>query len=182
MLQESLYNINFLKKFTVGYEKFFQYLTGQSDGVIKNASWAEQLSGVSSSEIMSLARRMANTPTMLSITWSLTRQKTESKRYWAVIALAAMLGQMGKPGQGVGFGYTVSNYLGNNVRRLPFEALPQGKNKVDDFIPVARLTDMLLNPGKSFDFNGKKGLPKNRFDLLGWWKSISSPSGFEPIG
>ena len=167
LLQESLYNINFLKKFTVGYEKFFQYLTGQSDGVIKNADWAEQLSGVSSSEIMSLARKMAKTPTMLSITWSLTRQENGEQAYWAVIALAAMLGQMGKPGLGIGFGYTVSNYLGNNVRRLPFEALPQGKNKVDDFIPVARLTDMLLNPGKSFDFNGeKKVYPK--IDLIYW--------------
>jgi len=35
LLKESLHDINFLKKFTVGYEKFFQYLTGQSDGVIK---------------------------------------------------------------------------------------------------------------------------------------------------
>ena len=109
LLQESLYNINFLKKFTVGYEKFFQYLTGQSDGVIKNADWAEQRSGVSSSEIMSLARKMASTPTMLSITWSLTRQANGEQVYWAVIALAAMLGQMGGPGLGVGFGYTVSN-------------------------------------------------------------------------
>jgi biotin/methionine sulfoxide reductase len=45
--------------------------------------------------------------------------------------------------------------------------LPQGKNKVDDFIPVARLTDMLLNPGKSFDFNGEKRIyPK--IDLIYW--------------
>ena len=167
LLEERLFNINFLKKFTVGYEKFFQYLTGQSDGVVKNTDWAEQLSGVSSVEIMSLARKMANTPTMLSVTWSLTRQENGEQTYWAVIALAAMLGQMGKLGQGVGFGYTVSNYLGNNVRRLPFEALPQGKNKVDDFIPVARLTDMLLNPGKSFDFNGEKRVyPK--IDLIYW--------------
>ena len=47
---------------------------------------------------MSLARKMANTPTMLSITWSLTRQENGEQAYWAVIALAAMLGQMGKPG------------------------------------------------------------------------------------
>ena len=31
----------------------------------------------------------------------------------------------------------------------------QAENKIDDFIPVARITDLLLNPGKKFDFDGK---------------------------
>ena len=34
-------------------------------------------------------------------------------------------------------------------------ALPQGQNPVEDFIPVARVTDLLENPGGRFDYNGQ---------------------------
>ena len=53
-----------------------------------------------------------------------------------------MIGDMGKPGGGVGFGYTITNYLGNNVFRT-YAPLPQGRNAVADFIPVARVSDTL---------------------------------------
>jgi biotin/methionine sulfoxide reductase len=39
---------------------------------------------------------------------------------------------------------------------VPLAALSQGKNGVKDFIPVARIADMLLNPGAPFDYNGQK--------------------------
>ncbi len=32
--------------------------------------------------------------------------------------------------------------------------LPQGTNPVDEFIPVARIADMLLHPGERFSYNG----------------------------
>ncbi|WP_342133678.1 molybdopterin-dependent oxidoreductase, partial [Hydrogenophaga sp. OTU3427] len=35
-------------------------------------------------------------------------------------------------------------------------ALSQGDNGIQDFIPVARITDMLLHPGEAFDYNGKR--------------------------
>ena len=34
--------------------------------------------------------------------------------------------------------------------------LPQGENEVESFIPVARIADMLLQPGARFDYNGRK--------------------------
>src|SRR5690606_164937 len=37
---------------------------------------------------------------------------------------------------------------------LGLPAFPQGRNQVEAFIPVARISDMLLNPGQEFDFNG----------------------------
>src|SRR3546814_5750072 len=33
--------------------------------------------------------------------------------------------------------------------------LPQGRNGVPDFIPVARIADMLLNPGTPYRYNGE---------------------------
>ena len=46
--------------------------------------------------------------------------------------------------------------MGNPVRRVSGLALPQGDNPVTDFIPVARIADMLLNPGGAFDYNGQR--------------------------
>ena len=71
------------------------------------------------------------------------------------ITLAAMLGHMGLPGGGIGFGYAAENSVGNHVGPYKLGALGRKANKVRDFIPVARIADMLLQPGKAFDYNGK---------------------------
>ena len=47
-----------------------------------------------------------------------------------------------------------STLFGHQGTYVPAGALPQGKNSVDAFIPVARLSDMLLHPGQPFDYNG----------------------------
>jgi biotin/methionine sulfoxide reductase len=39
---------------------------------------------------------------------------------------------------------------------VPLPTLPQGRNAIDDFIPVARIADMLLEPGGPFEFNGRR--------------------------
>ena len=116
---------------------------------------------------MALVHEMTKKRTMISVSWSLTRQQYGEQPFWAAIALAAMLGQMGTPGGGVAFGYTVTNYLGNNVRKMPYVSLPQGKNAVSDFIPVARVSDMLLNPGQKFHCNGGEYIYPD-IDLIYW--------------
>jgi biotin/methionine sulfoxide reductase len=46
-------------------------------------------------------------------------------------------------------------YMGRPPLRVGPPALPQGENGVGAFIPVARVADMLLQPGEPFDFNGR---------------------------
>ena len=60
------------------------------------------------------------------------------------IALAAMLGQIGLPGGGFGLGYGSVQGVGAPIY-LGLPSLPQGRNGVDAFIPVARIADMLLH-------------------------------------
>ena len=156
LLTEDLHDDYFLKKYTVGFEKFQAYLLGQKDGVPKTPAWAADISGTVEEDIIALTREMAKKRTMLTVSWSLTRQQHGEQPFWAVTALAAMLGQMGKPGSGVAYGYTITNYLGNNVFKMPYAPLPQGKNSITDFIPVARVSDMLLNPGQKFDYDGRE--------------------------
>ena len=59
------------------------------------------------------------------------------------------------PGGGFGFGYGASNGVGNPLLDISWPALDQGQNAVDNFIPVARISDMLLNPKSQYDFKGQ---------------------------
>ena len=156
LVREDLLDRDFLATYTSGYGQFEDYLMGQVDGVVKSAQWAGEICGVSADEIRALARDMAATRTMISVSWSLTRQQYGEYPFWAAIALAAMLGQIGLPGGGICFGYSAVNSVGNGLGPLPYAAFPQGKNPVDSFIPVARIADMLLNPGQAFQYDGKK--------------------------
>ena len=58
--------------------------------------------------------------------------------------------------RGFGFGYSATNHIGGQFSIIPGAAFPQTQNKIEDFIPVARISDLLLNPGGSFDFDGKE--------------------------
>ena len=97
-------NHAFIDRYCVGFDRFAAYVTGASDGIAKNADWAATLTGLAADDIRSLAHDMAVKKTMISLSWSLTRQQHGEQPYWAGIALAAMLGQMGQPGLGIGFG------------------------------------------------------------------------------
>ncbi|WP_298447789.1 molybdopterin-dependent oxidoreductase [uncultured Marinobacter sp.] len=154
---ENLADTEFLSTYTVGYERFQQYFMGETDGVVKDCSWAAIKTGIAASRIRDLARDMARQRTMISVSWSLTRQDNGEQPYWAAIAVASMLGQLGLPGGGIGFGYSAMNAIGANYQGIPGASLPQGKNPIKSFIPVARVTDLLLHPGKRFEYNGVVG-------------------------
>ncbi|MDA9641738.1 molybdopterin-dependent oxidoreductase, partial [Alphaproteobacteria bacterium] len=154
LLDEGLHDRAFLNRYCVGFDQFAEYLTGASDGIVKDASWAGAICAMDAEAIKTLARRMAKSRTMLSFSWSLTRQAHGEQPFWAGITLAAMLGQIGLPGGGFGLGYSAVNTVGNHIQRLPVAAVPQGKNDVETFIPVARIADMLLHPGDEFDYDG----------------------------
>jgi biotin/methionine sulfoxide reductase len=70
--------------------------------------------------------------------------------------LAAMLGQIGLPGGGFGHGYGSASLVGEPAPQVSVPRLPQGRNGVSTFIPVARIADMLLNPGAAYDYNGQR--------------------------
>ncbi len=156
LYKENLYNEIFIKKYTEGFDIFLPYLLGDLDGVVKDANWASEISEISSEEIISLARDMSSKRTMISVSWSLTRQDHGEQPFWAAIMLASMLGQIGLPGGGFGFGYSATNHIGGQFSIIPGAAFPQSDNKIDNFIPVARISDLLLNPGETFHFDGKE--------------------------
>jgi len=154
LLAEGLHDQAFLDRCTTGFARFAAYLTGEADGTPKSPAWAEAISAVPANTITALARDMAANRTMLNISWSLQRAQHGEQPFWALVALAAMLGQIGQPGGGFGVGYGAANLMGSPYVHARGPTLPQGANPVTAFIPVARIADMLLNPGAAFRYNG----------------------------
>ncbi|WP_213781481.1 molybdopterin-dependent oxidoreductase [Caballeronia sp. dw_276] len=146
----------FLRTHCVGYEKFEAYVLGRIDGTPKDASWAARITGASAERIRALSKEIGSERTLLTATWSLQRSHHGEQPFWCVIALAAMLGQIGLPGGGFGLGYGATNSIGYRGARFEGPTLPQGRNAVGAFIPVARIADMLLEPGAAFDYNGAR--------------------------
>lgn len=167
LLEEGLCDDAFLARYTEGFDKFADYLKGTPDGVEKSADWASAICALDAEDIRALARKMAAKRTMISLAWSLTRQDHGEQPFWAGVALAAMLGQIGLPGGGFAFGYSAMNHMGMTRHPMSYASFPQGDNPVKDFIPVARVTEMLERPGESFTYDGEEGTyPDIR---LVWW-------------
>ena len=155
VLRNGWHDIEFLHRYTTGFEEFAEYLTGKSDGVAKTADWAADIADIPAESMRRLAHRMSRVRTIISASWSLTRQQHGEQPFWMATTLAAMLGQIGLPGAGVAFGYCAANSVGNEKCPVSYAALPQLENPVTDFIPVARISDMLLSPGENFRFDGQ---------------------------
>ncbi|MCB9947290.1 MAG: molybdopterin-dependent oxidoreductase [Rhodospirillaceae bacterium] len=153
---EGLADSDFLARYTTGLDRFLPYLLGTADGRAKDAAWAADITGLPAGRIAALAREMAATRTLISVAWSVQRTDHGEQPYWTAIVLAAMLGQIGLPGGGLGFGYGAVASVGNGRRRIKAPHLPRDRNPVDTFIPVARITDMLLHPGEPFDYDGQR--------------------------
>ena len=163
---ENLHDQAFLDDYTFGFDLFLPYLTGESDGTPKDADWAAEISGLDAETIRSLARRFAEGTTMLASGWSLQRQHMGEQRHWMLVTLACMLGKIGLPGGGFGLSYHYSSGGSPSADGPVLPGITDGGKAVEGAawltesgaasIPVARIVDMLENPGQEFDFNGKR--------------------------
>lgn len=156
LITEDLIDRDFLNRCCVGFETLKSYIMGDVDGLEKTPEWAARLSEVPVESIVRLARDIARQRCFINVSWSVQRGAHGEQPVWMAIALAAMAGSMGFPGGGVGIGQNSIHSLGHAGAHLPAASLPQGDNPVKDFIPVARLADMLMNPGAEFDYNGQR--------------------------
>jgi biotin/methionine sulfoxide reductase len=155
LVTEGLHDRAFLDRYTEGWPVFERYLLGETDGQPKDAAWAAPLTGVSADAILGLARRLHGKRVLVVVAHSLQRAEHGEQPVWMAAVLASALGQMGLPGGGFGYAMGAIAYYGRRNNAVPSPTLPQGTNGVRDFIPVARIADMLLNPGTQYRYNGK---------------------------
>jgi len=156
LIKNQSYDKDFIDKYTVGFDSFSDYVQGKKNNQECSPEWASKITNIPVKIIYELANKIITKKTMISLSWSLQRASRGEQPLWMGITLAAMLGQIGTASGGFGFGYSSVNSTGDSFDKIPWQSLPQGKNKIKDFIPVARVTDMLENPGGEFDYDGKK--------------------------
>ena len=152
---EGLHDQEFLDKYTVGFDKFLAYLIGKVDGVPKDADWAARLSEIPAIRIRELAREMKAKRTLITTAVSLQRADYGEQPLWMTVTLAAMLGQIGLPGGGYGIGYGADSTIGTSDRPFRWSVFPQGQNLVEDYLPVAMISEMLLKPNEPYQYNGE---------------------------
>ncbi|WP_321944249.1 molybdopterin-dependent oxidoreductase [Paraburkholderia tropica] len=146
----------YLQKFTVGYEVFERYLTGASDGIPKTPAWAAEIAGVSVHTIIELANAAASKLTFINVSYSLQRAQHGEQPIWMALVLSAMLGHMDKAGGGFSYGLGSIGNIGKHALGVPLPTFSQAQNGVRDFIPVARIADLLLQPGEEYTYKCEK--------------------------
>ena len=157
----------FLGRYTSGWEHFEKYLLGSIDGVPKTADWASAICDIPTVQITALAADLARSKSMISMSWSMQRADHGEQPIWAGLALACALGQIGQPGKGFAFGYGSTSPVGRSTKLFPWPSFPVPKNPVSEYIPVARITDLLNNPGGQYRYNlQERTYPDTR---LVWW-------------
>ena len=146
---------SFLDRCTSGADRLLHYLEGASDGTRKDAAWAAGICRLDVDRISQLARRLVDTRSMLTVSWSLQRAHHGEQPFWSALGLASVIGQIGLPGGGVGYGYASLGGVGAPFNLGKSPAISQLTRPIDSFIPVARISDMLLNPGTEFSYEGQ---------------------------
>src|SRR5262249_14456959 len=155
LISEDLHDRAFLDRFCVGWQVFEPYLLGRHGGLPKDALWAAEICGLPAERIIAIARRAAGRRTLITCSQSLQRTEHGEQPVWMAVVLAALLGQIGLPGGGFAYALGSTSNTGKPPLAVPLPTLPTGRNSIPDFISVARIADMLLNPGQPFDYNGQ---------------------------
>ncbi len=156
MVEQGLHDRDFLERCCAGWEVFERYLLGKDDGRPKDPAWASQVAAVPVAVIERLARDITASRTVITASYSVQRAHHGEQVPWMALTLAAMSGSMGLPGGGFGAGLGAMHHLGMPRSPIPTAGLPMGSNPVTDLIPVARIADMLFDPGGRYPFNGKE--------------------------
>lgn len=167
LVTEAIHDREFLDRCCVGYTQFETYLVGKSDACPKSAEWASRITGIAAEEIQKLARHMAGSRTLITVSHSLQRAQYGEQPVWMGLVLACMLGQIGIPGAGFAYSLGAPCNVGKRPPVVGLPPLPQGRNAVRSYIPVARIADMLLRPGEEYDYNGQR-LTFPKIHLVYW--------------
>ena len=135
MIKEKLQDEKFLSKYTVGFDKFRDYVLGIEDGAEKTPKWAEAITGVPAATIKRLVREYATIkPAALMDGMGPARSAMGEQFTRYAMTLAAMTGNIGIPGGHAGGG--LMGLPVGHMFRAP--AIPVPKNPVEAGAPSVR--------------------------------------------
>ncbi len=134
IISEGLEDRAFLDKYTVGFDRYRDYVLGVTDGVPKTPGWAEAITGVPAETITELARQYATRrPAALMEGLAPGRSAYGEQFHRAAATMAAMTGNIGvHGGNAPGVGGLFAPW---NFGPLVAQRIPGGPNPVDDGAP-----------------------------------------------
>ncbi len=149
MISEGLHDQAFLDTYCVGFDEehlpegaapgssYQAYILGDGpDGMPKTPGWAARITGIPAVDITRLAREIALTkPCAIVQGWGVQRQANGEPTVRAIYTLAAMTGNIGIPGGGLG--EREGSYA------LPIARFPSGDNPVKTKISCFTWTDAI---------------------------------------
>ncbi|MEE8419052.1 MAG: molybdopterin-dependent oxidoreductase [Dehalococcoidales bacterium] len=159
IVSENLQDDVFIDKFTVGFDKYRDYLLGKKDGIAKTPQWAEEITRVPAEVITKLAREYAGSkPAALIAGWGPARSAMGEQYSRAANVLTAITGNIGiHGGYASGFmrAYSSRERHGPSRAGNPVEAgapprkdslykLRGGTNPTSARIHSARIFDAIL--------------------------------------
>ncbi|MFC1579859.1 molybdopterin-dependent oxidoreductase [Thermodesulfobacteriota bacterium] len=105
-ITEDLYDKDYVKKRTVGFEKWKDYILGEEDGIPKTPEWQENEAGIPAKDVRALAREWGTKKTYLAAGGiigfgSACRCATGNEWARSMVCLMGMQG-LGKPGINMG--------------------------------------------------------------------------------
>jgi len=143
IISENLHDQAFIDKYTIGFDKYRDYVLGIEDGVPKTPQWAETVTRVPAETIASLAREYATTkPAALIPGWSPARAAMGEQYHRTANVLTAITGNIGIPG-GYAGGFMRAYYSrgkGTQQQRGP-------RNQVEEGYPSRKDTLYKLRGG-----------------------------------
>lgn len=144
IINEELHDQRFCDTYTIGFDRFRDYVLGLEDAVPKTPEWAEAIAGVSAAEISGLAREYAKSkPAALMMGLAPGRTAYGEQAHRAAAILATITGSVGiNGGNAAGHGWVPVGFV---KREGQFPGLPEGDNAVKEKIHISKLWDAILN-------------------------------------
>ncbi|MFC1995272.1 molybdopterin-dependent oxidoreductase [Chloroflexota bacterium] len=136
IIEQGVQNQNFLDTYTVGFDRFRDYVIGAEDNVAKTPDWAAKITGVPAETIRTLALEYAtNKPAAIIVGFAPGRTARGEQYHRVTATLSAMTGNIGIHG-----GATAC--LDLTMGALPAEEIETPKNYTDMFSDLP----ILANP------------------------------------